>query len=168
MKRLPLAAVIAVSGLPTALLAPHANADPPVAESRVVTRPNHSLITSGVITLGASYGASAIVAAQSDHPGDKRLFIPVVGPWLDLTDRGSCPSNTSCDGETGYKVLIVVDGIVQAVGALDIVAGFLMPETVTTVAKSAPSTSVAVFQPKVHVAPVSMASGYGLAAVGTF
>jgi hypothetical protein len=125
------------------------------------TRPNRTLITSGIVTLGISYGAAAIVGAQSDHDGDKSLLVPVAGPWMDLTSRGGCDVSP-CGHETANKVLLVADGIVQALGALDIVLGFVMPERVSTAKAYVPG--------KVAwgVTPVSGDRGYGLAAVGTF
>jgi len=72
--------------------------------------PNREMIGSGVVTLGISYGASVIVGAQSDHEGDKSLFVPVAGPWMDLTTRGGC-NVEPCGHETANKVLLVVDGM---------------------------------------------------------
>src|SRR4051812_1512602 len=62
---------------------------------RMVTReyqtPNESFVSSGAFLFGTTYAASAIVAATSDRPEDRRLFIPVAGPWLDLRHRERCP-----------------------------------------------------------------------------
>jgi len=132
---------------------------------RVHYGPNRAMIGSGIVTLGISYGASVIVGAQSDHPGDKSLFIPVAGPWMDLTTRGGCDAEP-CGHETANKVLLVADGIVQAIGALDIVAGLFTPETVTTA--KAPAAEPNVARMTWHVGPTVTSSAYGLAAVGTF
>jgi len=127
--------------------------------------PNRAMIGSGVVTLGISYGASVIVGAQSDHAGDKSLFVPVAGPWMDLTTRGGC-NVEPCGHETANKVLLVVDGIVQAIGALDIVAGLFTEETVRTA--KAPAAPPNVAKTTWHLAPTVTSSAYGLAAVGTF
>lgn len=167
MKYLQRAALAAALSTTTAIAwQTTAFADGP--ETRAETRPNRTLIGSGIVTLGLTYGTSVIVGAQSDHDGDKQLFIPVAGPWLDLTSRGGCPVDTGCGTETAYKALLVGDGILQALGALDIVAGFVMPETVTTSAKVSTDRSVAVFRPTLRFSPTTVAGGYGVAAVGTF
>jgi hypothetical protein len=66
-------------------------------------------------------------------------------------------------------VLIVVDGIFQGIGALNIVGAFLFPEKRTvTVSLSAPRET-RVSSLSLHVLPAQVgASAYGLAAVGTF
>jgi hypothetical protein len=136
----------------------------PVAHAQVVvadTDRSSSLVTTGVVTLGLSYGAAALVAATSTHQGDNRLYVPVLGPWLDLADRGSCPvESSSCDHETTNKILLVSDGVIQAVGALTILSGLMSP--------SRPLAQVGGLK-IATVAPVSYGAGRpGLAAVGTF
>jgi hypothetical protein len=130
--------------------------------------PNTMLIGSGLLVFGVAYGTSAIVAGTSDHPGDRHLYVPVVGPWMNLADRGSCGGrlDRSCDNETTNKVLLVADGVFQGIGVLSIIGGFLSPEhreVVTTTAKKGAS------KPTFHVSPARIGySGYGLAAFGTF
>jgi hypothetical protein len=103
------------------------------------------------------------VAGTSDVSADHHLYVPIAGPWLDLGDRPGCGSgHIGCDTETTYKVLLVVDGLFQGIGALTTVAGFLSPERHELV-----STADA-GKPTLHVAPASVASGYGLAAFGRF
>jgi hypothetical protein len=124
--------------------------------------PNRSLLSSGLFAVGVPYVASVIVATQSDHAGDKNLYLPVVGPWIDLGNRGGCDGigQASCDRETGYKVLLVLDGIIQGLGALDLLGAFVFPETRTvTVAE----------RPRVFVAPAYLGkSSYGVSALATF
>ncbi|HVU03267.1 MAG TPA: hypothetical protein VHE30_16015 [Polyangiaceae bacterium] len=128
------------------------------------TRPNQSMLASGVFAFGAPYVASVIVAAESDHPGDHRLYYPVAGPWLDLGDR-YCPAGRACSNEGLYKGLLVADGILQGIGAFDLVGAFLFPETVTTrsAASSSPRQTATV-----RVSPTPMPGGYGLIAAGAF
>jgi hypothetical protein len=118
--------------------------------------PNAGLITSGVMLFGIPYAASVIVAASSDRQGDKNLYIPVVGPWMDLADRGQC-FGPRCDNETSNQVLLVANGILQGVGVLQIVGGFVFPST-RTVTRTA----------GVHVTPTGGRSSVGLAAYGSF
>lgn len=125
------------------------------------TVPNGELIASGAIMLGATYGASVIVAATSDHQGDNHLYVPIAGPWIDLADRGGCDATRDeCDGETVNKVLLVADGIFQGVGALQIVGGFLFPKK-QVVAEAAN-------KPGVRVAPMLGGGRLGVGAAGRF
>src|SRR5262249_60754595 len=100
---------------------------PPARETvtETDTGPN-PLLMSGLVGFGASYGAAVIVAASSDHQGDNRLYVPILGPWLDIADRGDCPVRSSkCDNETTNKVLLAADGVIQGASALAIVGGIL-------------------------------------------
>ena len=158
-----IAAVAAVAALASAVWSTRADAQTVVRENVTVTGPNRALLHSGLFTFGVPYIASVVVASTSDHPGDSNLYIPVVGPWMDLADRGGCGGfgQRSCGGETGYKVLLVADGILQGFGALDIVGAFLFPES-HAVATNAD-------KPRVAVSPAVLGRDlYGLTAVGTF
>ena len=119
--------------------------------------PNGALIASGLTMFGVSYIPSMIVAASSNQPGDTTLFVPIVGPWMDLAQRDSgCPYGR-CARDTGNKVILVMDGVFQGLGALQIAGGFLFPTTRTV-------TQVA----SVHVLPSVSATQVGLTAVGAF
>jgi len=134
--------------------------------------PNTALISSGLFTLAIPYVASVVVATQSDHPGDNNLYIPVVGPWVDLANRGDCGNagQPSCDNETTFKVLLVANGVLQGIGALEILGGLLVPEHRAVARTEKPRAVTAqVFEPHVRIAPSAVGrDGYGLAAVGTF
>jgi hypothetical protein len=125
--------------------------------------PSRAMLFSGVGTLGISYGAAAVVAATSDLDADHRMFVPIAGPWMALSGRGDCGPGTprTCDAATADKVLIITDGVFQALGGLLIVESFLNPETITT-------TRAAAEPPRIQVAPTFGANGYGLAAFGNF
>jgi hypothetical protein len=136
------------------------------AQSDTVTEkggPSRAMLFSGLGTFGISYGAAAVVAATSDLGSDRRMFVPIAGPWMALGGRGGCGVGTprTCDAATTDKVLIITDGVFQALGALLIVESFLNPETVTTTRASAAP-------PRLQVAPTFGANGYGLAAFGNF
>ncbi len=125
---------------------------------------NTALLTTGLVMLGVPYVTSVIVGASSNHQGDSHLFVPLAGPWMDFADRGGCPVGSSCDGETTNKVLLAADGIFQALGALQIIGAFLMPETrtVATVHSTA-------FNTEVTLTPARLGpGGYGLAAFARF
>ncbi len=107
---------------------------------------NAPVFATGALVFAGSYGASAIVAGSSDHPGADRLYVPVVGPWLALNDWGNCPiSNPSCDQNTTDKVLLVADGVFQAAGLITMLDGVLQPSSHHVVARTADKG--------VHVAP---------------
>jgi hypothetical protein len=129
--------------------------------------PSVSELSSGVVTLGLTYGAAVIVASESPQPADHRMFVPIVGPWMALSNRPGCGGATgpSCSTETAYVVLIVADGIGQGLGAITIVGAFLHTEE-RTVTRSTIAT--APLKPVFHVLPSSVGSGYGMLAVGTF
>ena len=93
---------------------------------------NAPVFATGAIVFAGSYGASAVVAATSNHVGADRLYVPVAGPWLALNDWGNCPINQPrCDENTTEKVLLVADGVFQAAGVITMLTGLLSPSTHT-------------------------------------
>src|SRR5262245_35580137 len=94
---------------------------------RPVMRPNSTLLIGGSALLVGAYVPSMVVAASSDHDGDKWLYVPVVGPWADLAGRGGCGDN-SCGTEAAFKILLIGSGVAQVAGAGGIIASFLIPE----------------------------------------
>ncbi len=99
---------------------------------------NAPVFATGAIVFAGSYGAAAIVAGSSNHPGADRLYVPVVGPWLALNDWGNCPiSNPSCDTNTTDKVLLVADGVFQAAGLITMLDGVLQPTSHRVIARTA-------------------------------
>jgi hypothetical protein len=121
------------------------------------------MVGSGIAILALSYGPAAIVAATSGLDADRSLYVPLAGPWIDLTQRPGCPASTSCNQEATAKVLLVTDGVFQGVGAITIVGGFLDTAHKTTTVRSAEP------RPALQLAPAQLGSGgYGLLASGTF
>lgn len=136
---------------------------PPAAVESTGVLPNRSMLRSGVFTLGASYVPALVVAIESDHPADDHLYAPVVGPWLDLADRGHCDGE--CDGETVNKVLLVTDGVFQGIGALQILGSLIFPESSAAVSIAGSDGTPAV---SFRVMPTKIARGSGLVAFGEF
>lgn len=91
--------------------------------------PNTPLLVTGVVVLGASYGASAIGAARSESETDDKLYYPVVGPWMALSDR-DC-SVDPCGRKTLDTTLLVGSGVVQGLGALSVLMSLVIPRTTT-------------------------------------
>jgi hypothetical protein len=117
------------------------------------------LVGSGTL-LVASYVPSAIVGAVSDRDEDRYLFIPAVGPWVDL-GRRDCTARP-CTNDGLDKALLIGSGILQGIGTVGVVASFFVPERRTQVTTaSAKKTFV--------VSPAQLGrGGCGLAALGTF
>jgi hypothetical protein len=166
--KFPIAAAAAVTA--TVMSTAPAYADDVVVEHRTAdvqvsqTQPNSAMLSSGIVGVAVPYLASVVVGAESNHPGDRNLFVPVAGPWMDLGDR-HCQVGESCNHEGLYKGLLIADGIFQGLGALEIVGAFLFPETITarTASHGTPTRTAGV-----HIAPTGVGSGYGLAAIGAF
>jgi hypothetical protein len=121
--------------------------------------PNAFLFNSGLITTGLSYTPALIVAVNSDRSEDKYLYAPFVGPWLDLAarDGGSKLQNT----------LLVVDGVFQAIGAIQIIASFTYMDGGDGATTTADASSSFISQAAVTPAMLSE-DGYGVVAVGRF
>ena len=141
----------------------------PTPEYRVVYDSyNAPVFATGALVFAATYGASVITAATTDNDrGNHRLYVPVVGPWLALNDRGSCDiTRITCDHETTAKVLLIADGVFQAAGIVGMLDGILQPSShreVLTTGKIDKKT-------RVRPTMVSSASGSapGLAVLGHF
>jgi len=139
---------------------------PAAAQQRVdtieYTGPDRGLLKTGAWTLGLSYAPALVVGIASPLPEDRYLLAPVAGPWLDFGKR-DC---TSCKHETTNKVLLVTDGVIQAIGALQIVGSFFFVEH-TVVSRPAraerPRNAL-----NLRVVPTRVAGGYGLTAFGNF
>jgi hypothetical protein len=155
-KMIPLAAgALAAVTWATASRAASAVAEPevsPAARQQIsYARPNGPLLEKGIFAFFASYVPSVIVAVVNDNSYDKRLYVPVVGPWLDLADRPGCggTGQSPCGTEAAYKVLLVV--------------GLAVPERIITPEPAKAGTLT------VHVRPARMGrDGYGMEALGTF
>jgi len=123
------------------------------AESRV----RSGLVVGGAVTFGVMYLLSVLVgAAISDtnkaiggkDNGDL-LYVPVAGPFLQMTKTESSSGN----------VTLAIDGIAQAAGATMLIVGITSPKTVL----------VRNDLGEVRVMPMRMGDkGGGLGLVGTF
>jgi hypothetical protein len=141
---------------------------PVTHEQTTSSPPNAPLLTGGLIAFGGAYIPSVIVAAANNNNSyDNHLYIPVVGPWLDLGNRPSCGNfgQPGCGTENGFKALLVIDGAFQGLGALATVIGLVTPQHHTVVTAKAEKVN----KPSLHLFPAQVARGaYGLAAFGNF
>jgi hypothetical protein len=118
--------------------------------------PNAFLFNAGLITTGLSYTPALVVAVNSDRSEDKYLYAPFVGPWLDLAARD--------DDSKANRTLLVVDGVFQTIGALQIIASLMFIDGGSDVAADDSSTFT-----QTAVAPARLSEdGYGLVAAGRF
>jgi hypothetical protein len=126
--------------------------------------PNPVLLTSGGLTLAASYIPALVVAASSDHDGDKWLYVPIAGPWVDLATRGCGDTVTPTCGVTGFeRAALIGTGIIHALGAAQVLAAFTLPQ------KRLTTTSAQADKPTVQIAPTTFgAHAQGIVAFGTF
>jgi len=128
------------------------------------TTPSKKLIITGITVFGGSYLPALTVAITSPRDADKRMVVPIFGPWLSLADPGECGAAVGrpCTREGAYRVLIVADGLLQAGGAFAFAAAFLYPDTVTVTRPLFASTT------RMHVTPAMVGTGYGFFARGVF
>ena len=117
--------------------------------------PNGEMIGSGVVLLGTTYAASVVAATMSSNEADARLFVPVAGPWMAFAGRADGKPDSR--EETVGKALLVADGILQGIGALQIVGGLSFPKARTVITERA----------GVRIVP-TIGRVNGLAAVGKF
>ena len=76
----------------------------------------------------ATLSARDVVAfACPTRKADNKLYLPVVGPWMDLEHR-DCDVN-DCGDDTFGKVLLVGDRALQGIGALTLRLSFVIPES---------------------------------------
>lgn len=158
--------------LSVAAAAPALATDPVVASPGMLTTapvesagtlPNRFLLSSGMFTLGAAYVPALVVAIESEHPEDKHLYAPIVGPWFDLADREDCTGE--CSGETLDEALLVTDGVFQGLGVLQIIGAFVLPEAPAVAVRTPDGSPALAFT----VSPANFGRGAnGLLALGHF
>lgn len=148
----------------TTTAAPYYPAGSDTSERTIEHRPNRTLLSTGVGIFVVSYGASAVAGAISDRDSDKNLFIPVVGPWMDLADRNCSTAEPCGNREDINKAMIITSGVVQGAGVLMALGSLIIPETTTVTDKR----TTAKTKPSVAVSPVSFGAGAGIGAVGRF
>ena len=124
------------------------------------TRVRSGLVVGGAVTFGVLYLLSVLTAAiisdanktvgdNSSRDNGDFLYVPVAGPFLQMTKTDSSSGN----------VTLAIDGLAQAAGATMFIVGITSPKTVLVRNDLA----------EVHVMPMKMGrDGGGLGLVGTF
>ncbi len=150
-----------LSPLATQSLPPPATQDLPAARG-----PNWVMLGGGLIVFGNSYAIASIVGATSSYQPDRNLFIPVLGPWIDLATRAACSDPTgssSCHDERTNRVSLVIDGAFQGIGVLAIAGALAFQWSHAAATADGPARR------SFELTPVQYASGgAGLAASGSF
>ncbi len=138
-----------------------AAAQPATVDTTAATGPNMAMVSSGVGIFALSYVPAVVVGATSGFHPDRTLYVPLAGPWIDLAQRPGCAPAASCDSENTAKVLVIADGVFQAIGAVTVVGGFLLPihERVVRTADR---------RPTLRIGAAKLGGGYGMIALGTF
>ncbi len=90
-----------------------------------VTR-SWSALGFGGALLASAWIPSIIVAAMSSIDANHWLYVPVVGPWAAYATRDACQPTQDprpCLNDAGERVALIVDGILQATGAVLVLVG---------------------------------------------
>jgi len=133
----------------------------------VEERARRGLIIGGALTLGIPWALGIAFTSGSNFPNQTGwLVVPALGPWLTLATR---KNDTVCYGgsgtcveevDNGYKTLLVLDGFVQAAGAIMLIYGMASPKQLI----------VRDFVGNLHFTPARMGrfGGYGGVLSGEF
>ena len=119
--------------------------------------PNTALLITGSALLVSSYVTTAAFAGANGPVADKDLYIPIVGPWINLMDR--TPSTRENDSRD--TALIIGSGVLQGVGALMGIASFFIPEKI-------PAARITAGNVNMQITPQAAPGSGGLGAIGTF
>ena len=91
------------------------------------TRMRTGLVAGGISMFAAPYLISVIVAAGNANTGsDNVLYIPVLGPFIDLGNQHSYDASSNALA----GVFLVLDGVLQATGVALTIWGLAVPKTV--------------------------------------
>ncbi len=108
----------------------------PIGGSVVSSKSTGLAVTGGVV-FGLSYAIAGVGASVSPLSVDRKLWIPLVGPWMNLATRPQCvtppelqssPGVSSldpCKADYAAKVGIAADGVLQGAGVLLFALGMM-------------------------------------------
>jgi hypothetical protein len=129
----PPTAVVPLSSLPETVAYRRGRAAP---EGYVLTEePRRGFVIGGVAVVGAAYLTGLMVTGVAMDFPNKTAFlaIPVAGPWITLATRDKrCDDDITldCTGDELARRMLIVDGLVQAVGVGLIAAGMTWTKSV--------------------------------------
>jgi hypothetical protein len=145
-------------------------ATPAAEEPTTHTRKAAALLFSGFLLFGLTYAPAAYVAGDSRLAADRRLYVPIAGPWLDFAHRPRCGETTpSCGNEPLDTTLLWLDGFVQAISALEVAAGLVELAQDDSPPYGGAAPALKPEGASVRVTPTALgARGYGLGMSGRF
>jgi hypothetical protein len=85
-----------------------------------------SALAFGSVLLSGAWLPSIIVAATSGIDANHWLYVPIAGPFIAYATRDDCVPQVDprpCLNDAGERVALILDGIIQASGALLVVVG---------------------------------------------
>jgi hypothetical protein len=143
---------------------------PPSIEGVGGDETKDTLLGTGLFLLAVSYLPAVSVAASSNLQVDQHLYVPIAGPWIDLSQRPTCSPPVNCAAEQTNRALLETSGILQGVGAFLTLVGLLTTSDDPPHHPAPKELNEAkLTSPKVQFAPTQFgAAGYGLAAFGKF
>ena len=116
-------------------------------------QPNYGLMVAGLVIFGASWSINAASAYVAD---EWKLAVPVVGPFMETQNINT--GGSFGDANRMLVGLLVFDGLIEAAGAIMLVAGAITHHKVKVYDRA----------PRVSVVPTAGPAGGGLAAFGSF
>ena len=135
----------------------------------VEPRYDKTMLVTGAAIFGGFYVPSALLATWSGNSADRWLFVPIVGPWIDVFTRAGCDKahdvDYACANQTAYGVLLVIDGIAQAAGATIFSIAVATPRHVLA---RDPAVASAAGTVALRLTPALGRSGWGLTLSGAF
>lgn len=129
-------------------------------------RPNRPLLITGSAIFLGSYAATAIQGAVSPLDADRKNLIPLVGPWINMSERPCNLSDDCSTKENVNNVLLIGSGVAQGAGIAIALLSLVVPETKE---RSSVTAKVEPPKPTFRVTPAKMGQdGAGAFAMGTF
>ncbi len=144
----------AAAATPTPMAAPTPGESTTIYAKRT---PNKALLITGSSLFVSTYATTAALAGANGGLGDKDLYIPIAGPWINIADR----NGANYENNTRDTVLIAGSGVLQGIGALMAVSSFFVPEKV-------PAARIQAGNVQMQIVPQAGAGAGGLGAVGVF
>jgi hypothetical protein len=95
----------------------------PADDDRRGARGQVAEVVAGSAMLAGSYAGAVLWAQQSDGDQDA-LYVPLVGPWLELFGLPDCAEReVFCEHSTATRAVLIADGAVPMIGAALIIDG---------------------------------------------
>ena len=127
---------------------------------RLEEKPRTGLVIAGVVMVLVPYSIVALSALAADFKNESTwLLLPVLGPWITLGTRDGCKKGEglTCVADGFVSTGLVIDGILQATGAILFLVGYTNPKT-----------ELVRNDVGWRFRPMTIGSGYGAGLISTF